>query len=449
MKRLTAFSTALALPLVLTACPGDDGTDTGANTTNGDATDSDADPTAGTVDDTGVPAGCVGTDGPRMEIPVSIDGGTTLTCDTVWVLTGITFVNSGTLTIEPGTTILGTAGTALVISAGATIDAVGTADAPIVMTSINAVDGTPARGDWGGLALLGSATVNVEGGESVAEGFSDNPPTYGGTDDGHSCGALSYLRVEWAGNEVSPGNELNGITFYACGTGTRVDHVQVHMGLDDGLEMFGGGFDANNIVVTGAADDSIDCDEGFTGTLADVFLVQDPTGGDNCLEWSTQGTDFTAMPLTNPTISNLTCVGTGAAGTDSKGATLKEGVQATIRNSLFINIPNDAIVLANLASQTQADMGNISFPGTHFCGANTFAVDAGDDLATWTNEEFTTWMTDTAGATVGTDCMLPDIGFGMPNIQPPAAIPGDGGYAGAVDPAGDNWTLAPWINYAT
>jgi hypothetical protein len=367
----------------------------------------------------------------------------------VWVLTGITFVNSGTLTIEPGTTILGTAGTALVISAGATIDAVGTADAPIVMTSINAVDGTPARGDWGGLALLGSATVNVEGGESVAEGFSDNPPTYGGTDDGHSCGALSYLRVEWAGNEVSPGNELNGITFYACGTGTRVDHVQVHMGLDDGLEMFGGGFDANNIVVTGAADDSIDCDEGFTGTLADVFLVQDPTGGDNCLEWSTQGTDFTAMPLTNPTISNLTCVGTGAAGTDSKGATLKEGVQATIRNSLFINIPNDAIVLANLASQTQADMGNISFPGTHFCGANTFAVDAGDDLATWTNEEFTTWMTDTAGATVGTDCMLPDIGFGMPNIQPPAAIPGDGGYAGAVDPAGDNWTLAPWINYAT
>ena len=35
---------------------------------------------------------------------------------------------------------------------------------------------------------------------------------------------------------ISDGNELNGITFYACGTETSVDHVQAHMGLDDGLE---------------------------------------------------------------------------------------------------------------------------------------------------------------------------------------------------------------------
>lgn len=445
-KRLTGSFAALALPLALTACPGDDTeTDTGANTT-GDASDTD---TAGTADETGVPAGCVGTDGPRMEVPQAIDGDTTLTCDTVWVLTGITFVNSGTLTIEPGTTVLGTAGTALVITTGATIDAVGTAEAPIVMTSINTVDGNPARGDWGGLALFGLATVNVAGGQSVAEGFSENPPTYGGDDPGHGCGTLSYVRVEWAGNEVSPGNELNAITFYACGTATRVDHVQAHMGLDDGLEMFGGGFEATNLVVTGAADDSIDADEGFTGTLRNVFIHQDPSGGDNCLEWSTQGTDFSATPATNPTIENLTCVGTGASGTDSKGATLKEGVQATIRNSLFASIPNDAIVLANLATQANAEAGDIALPGTHFCGANTFAVDAGDDMATWTNEDFTAWVTDTAGATVGTDCMLPDATFGAPNVKPPTAITGDGGYAGAVDPAAaDDWTQEAWINYA-
>ncbi len=446
MKRLNGFTVALALPLVLTACPSDDSGEDGA----GDATAGDTadEPTAGTADETGTPAGCVGTDGPRMEVPLAIDADTTLGCDTVWVLTGITFVNAGTLTIEPGTTVLGTAGTALVITADARIDAVGTAEAPIVLTSINAVDGTPARGDWGGLALIGTATVNVEGGESVAEGFSDNPPTYGGSDPAHSCGALGYVRVEWAGNEVSPGNELNGITFYACGTGTKVDHVQVHMGLDDGLEMFGGGFDASYVVVTGAADDSIDADEGFTGSLQHVFLQQDPAGGDNCLEWSTQGTDFTATPATNPTITNLTCVGTGADGTDSKGATLKEGVQATVRDSLFVNIPNDAIVLANLATQAHAVAGDISFPGTHFCGASTFSVDAGDDMATWTNEELTTWIADTAGATVGTDCMLPDLGFGTANVKPPTEIPGDGGYAGAVDPTGEDWTQEAWINYA-
>jgi hypothetical protein len=445
MKRLTGFTAALALPFALAGCPGDDtGEETAGNTT----TDS-TDPTAGTMDDTGTPAGCVGPDGPRMEVPQAIDGDTTLTCDTVWVLTGITFVRSGTLTIEPGTTVLGTAGTALVITADATLAAVGTAEAPIVMTSINAVDGNPARGDWGGVALLGTAVVNVAGGQSVAEGFSENPPTYGGNDPTHDCGSLRYLRVEWAGNEVSPGNELNGITFYACGTRTAVDHVQVHMGLDDGLEMFGGGFDASHLVVTGAADDSIDVDEGFSGTLRHVFIQQDPSGGDNCLEWSNQGTSFTATPTTDPTIENLTCVGTGSAGTDSKGATLKEGVQGTIRRSLFIDIPNAAIVLANRATQANAEAGDIALPGTHFCGAATFRVDAGNDMATWTDETFAAWITDTAGATVGTDCMLPSTAFGAPSIKPAAVIAGDGGYAGAVDPdAADDWTQASWINYA-
>lgn len=446
MKRLNGFSVALALPLILTACPGDDAGSDGA----GDATaaGSGGEPTAGDMDESGAPAGCVGPDGPRMEVPLAIEGDATLGCDTVWVLTGVTFVRGGTLTLEPGTTVLGTAGTALVIAADAAIEAVGRPDAPIVMTSINAVDGTPARGDWGGLALIGSATVNVEGGESVAEGFSDSPPTYGGSDDAHDCGTLRYLRVEWAGNEVSPGNELNGITFYACGSETTVDHVQVHMGLDDGLEMFGGGFEASHLVVTGAADDGIDVDEGFRGTLRHVLVHQDPAGGDNCLEWSTQGTDFTATPATDPTIENLTCVGTGTAGTDSKGATLKEGVQATIRDSLFVGIPNDAIVLANLATQAHAEAGDIAFPGTHFCGASTFSVDAGDDMATWTDEAFTAWMTETAGATVGTDCMLPDLTFGAPNVAPPTAIPGEAGHAGAVDPAGEDWTQEGWIRFA-
>ena len=440
MKRFIGFAATLALPLVLTGCPGDD---TGSTGTESETAD---DPTMGSAD--GSAGGeCVGFDGPRIEVPASIDGDTVLGCDAVHVLTGITFVDSGTLTIEPGTIIVGSAGSALVIGSGATIDAVGTEEQPIVMTSIQVADGgTPARGDWGGLAMIGLAETNV--GQAPAEGFAEDPPLYGGTDDAHRCGRLSYVRVEWAGNEISPGNELNGITFYACGTGTSVDHVQVHMGLDDGIEMFGGSFDASYLVVTGAADDSIDTDEGFRGTLRHVLIHQDPTMGDNCLEWSTQGSDFTATPATNPTIENLTCVGSGAGGTDSKGATLKEGVQATIRNSLFANVTNDAIVLANLATQAHAEAGAISFPGTHLCGTTSVSVDAGDDMATWTDEDFTTWLTDTAGVTMGTECGLPDTTFGAPGIQPSAEIAGEGGYAGAVDPAGEDWTQAPWINYA-
>lgn len=453
MKRLIGFSAALALPLALTACPSDDtGEDTAANTETDSGVTSEA--TGGSADETAtgdVPAGCVGADGPRMEVPLAIDADTTLTCDTVWVLSGITFVSSGTLTIEPGTTIAGGAGSALVIDKGAQIDASGTEDAPIVMTSVAALDGGGARGDWGGLALLGTAPVNLEGGTGTAEGFATDPPTYGGTDDAHNCGVLSYVRVEWAGNEISPGNELNGITFFACGTATRADHLQVHMGLDDAFEAFGGVFDASYLIASGAADDSFDFDQGFTGSIDFAFVHQDPTTGDNCLEWSNQGNDFAATPLTNPTITNLTCVGSGTGGTDSKGVTLKEGTQATIRNSIFANLTNDGAVLANQATQTQAEGGAISFAGSHFCGTSTFAVDTDaedPDPAGWMSADFEAWLVGDGGATNGTDCALTSAEFGNPDITPTASIPGDGGFAGAVDAGGENWTVAGWTNYA-
>jgi hypothetical protein len=458
MQRFIGFAAALTLPFALTACPGDDagGNETGNET--GDPTEG----SAGTADDTGVPGDCADpTDAaaPRIEVPLGIDADATWTCDQIHVLTGITIVSGGTLTIEPGTTILGGAGSALVVDKGARLQAVGTAEQPIVMTSVN-VGASPARGDWGGLALLGTAPTNV--GEGVAEGFADSPPSYGGSDAGHDCGALQYLRVEWAGNEISPGNELNGITFYACGTATVVDHVQVHMGLDDGIEMFGGAFDAHHLVITGAADDSIDSDQGFRGSLQHVLLHQDPTIGDNCLEWSNQGNDFTAEPLTGPSIANMTCVGSGGGGDKSKGITLKEGTQASVWNSLLTNLTNEGVVLVNQATQTQAEAGAISLEGSHFCGAATFAVDTNEedpDPAGWTSEGLQAWLVGDGGAATGSDCALPSLEWRAPNVQPPAGSAPDGAgvmlpagfaatsYAGAVDPNGEDWTREPWISY--
>ena len=92
MKKLIGLSATLALPLALTACPGDDAGTTVADTGNDTANDTEA--TGGSADETatgGTPEGCVGLDGPRMEVPATIDGDMRLTCDQVWVLTTITF----------------------------------------------------------------------------------------------------------------------------------------------------------------------------------------------------------------------------------------------------------------------------------------------------------------------------------------------------------------------
>jgi hypothetical protein len=187
----------------------------------------------------------------------------TFESDTIWTcdhtLSGIVTVKNGaTLTIEPGVTIKGGNGSALVIGKGSELIAEGTADQPIVFTSA-LPEGSRARGDWGGLVLLGEAPNNLQTGTGAAEGLDANDPTYqyGGTDEASSCGSLKYLRVEFAGFELTKDNELNGITFYSCGTGTRVDYVQSHMGADDGIEAFGGNWSGKHIVITGAQDDSL------------------------------------------------------------------------------------------------------------------------------------------------------------------------------------------------
>lgn len=499
MSRTFSFSRVLVLPLTLAAVacgdPADneEGGEEGADTTDSDPsatgmtdpsatdpsdtdnptdpsdTDDPTDPDTTDTDPTDptVPAGCADPadeNANRVEVSEAIDGGAAWTCDTIYVLTDIIFVNGGALTIEPGTTIQGTNGSALVISQDATIEANGEADAPIVFTSA-LPEGSRNRGDWGGLVLLGSATINVEGGTSTAEGFA-NPPAYGGTDDTHNCGSLQYVRVEWAGFEISAGSELNAITFYACGTDTTVDYVQTHMGADDGIEMFGGTFDAKHIIVTGAADDSIDTDEGYRGRLQHVFIHQDPAVGDNCFEWATQGTDFTATPATGPQIVNATCVGSGAGGDKSKGVTLKEGTEAFFYSSIFTNITNEAVELTHLATQQACEAGNCAFEGVLFGDHGGFNVATDDevppeDQASWTPAEFETFILDQMGNMDGVTVDGLDATWGSPNAAPAAGSVADGAgatpsdaffdattYAGAVDPAGDDWTQAGWINYS-
>src|SRR5690606_9485742 len=106
---------------------------------------------------------------------------------------------------------------------------------------------------------------------------------YGGDDEEHDCGSLKYVRVEWAGFQISLDNELNGISVAGCGSKTTLDYVQVHRGSDDGIEFWGGSAQASHIVVSGAQDDSIDWDSGFQGKIQ-FLVVQQHSDGDSLIE---------------------------------------------------------------------------------------------------------------------------------------------------------------------
>src|SRR5688500_2406277 len=209
-----------------------------------------------------------------------ITASTTWTATHIYVLEGYVFVTGGTLTIEAGTTVQGKNGSALTITKNAKLDAQGTVDTPIVFTSAMP---TAASGDWGGVVMLGQAPINVVGGTNNVEGF----PTsygdriaYGGTDAAHDCGKLKYARIEYAGFALAVDNELNGLTLGGCGTSTVVDYVQVHLGLDDGVEVFGGTVNIRHIVITQPDDDGLDWDRGWTGTAQYVVIQQKLGRGD-------------------------------------------------------------------------------------------------------------------------------------------------------------------------
>src|SRR3546814_10597372 len=55
---------------------------------------------------------------------------------------------------------------------------------------------------------------------------------YGGADDADSSGRLSYVQIRYSGFVLSNGKELQGLTPSGVGTGTQIDHIQVHNSSD-------------------------------------------------------------------------------------------------------------------------------------------------------------------------------------------------------------------------
>ena len=282
------------------------------------------------------PRNVPGIDKPVIVVTGEINGNETWTADNYYVLRGAVFVrNAATLNIRPGTKIIGEAGSVgtLIVQRGGRLNAIGTREQPIVFTSDQRV-GTRSRGDWGGLIVNGRAPVNIPGGEGIGEA---DTGVYGGNDPNDNRGTIRYVRVEFAGVEFSPDNELNGIAFQGVGRGTTVDHIQIHMNRDDGLEWFGGTVDIKYAVVSNAADDSFDWTQGWTGRAQFIAIHQKSDDGDWGIEADNNEANHNFLPRAHPQIYNMTICGDpdNAEGGESFRAVLfRRGTSVTFRNFL-------------------------------------------------------------------------------------------------------------------
>ena len=300
------------------------------------------------------------------------DGRIQLTNDTIWALKGPVFVgndkaDSTVLEIEAGTIIFGSEGADyLVVSRDSQIEVNGTVAQPVIMTSLNDVLGDQVgAGQWGGLVILGNAPSNkcpatgdcalqIEGAQEGA--------VFGGTNPADDSGSINYLVLKYAGFEIAPDNELNGVTFGGVGSGTEVNYLQVHSNADDGVEFFGGNVNVKYLVLTGNQDDSVDWDNGFQGKLQYVFIQHDRADGDanRAIEADNDGSTPDKTPQSNPMISNMTIIGNNFDGeNDSEGVYLREGTGAQIYN-MVVTGPSgmgECLEVENIP-ESQANLGD-------------------------------------------------------------------------------------------
>jgi hypothetical protein len=346
----------------------------------------------------------------EVVVTENVTANTTWTADKIWILGSRIAVTSGvTLTIEPGTIIKGQAGTganatALIIARGAKINAVGTAAAPIIFTSI-ADEIQPGQiaspnldptlsGLWGGLMIMGNAPISADAASVQIEGIPASDPNglYGGSDAADNSGVVKFISIRHGGANIGEGNEINGLTLGGVGNGTVIENVEVVANQDDGIEFFGGTVNVTNALVWNAGDDAIDTDQSWAGTLNN-FIVVCGNQTDHALEID------------------------GPEGSLLAGHTLTNG---TVKG-------NDASELGDFRSSARGDFNNIyffGFPDPATDGRGDFSLSSGSDATfaagdlTFSNLQTTlpTGVALTAVFKAGTDVHATDVAAGANTV---------------------------------
>ncbi len=379
---------------------------------------------------------------PTVTVSTSITNNTTWTANNVYLLQGQIYVKNGaTLTIEPGTTILGdkaVAGSGLFITQGSKLIANGTENAPIVFTS-NQAAGARAAGDWGGIILLGRASNNQPTGIANIEGIAPSPDTqFGGgasPNDEDNSGSLQYVRIEFPGYVYQTDKEINGITLGSVGRGTSLHHIQVSFCNDDGFEWFGGTVNAHHLVSYRNLDDDFDTDFGFRGHVQFGLIVRDPNIADNPAVSTSEGFESdndasgsAATPQTSAIFSNITAIGPFRGNT---GATVAAGYQRALRlrrntalriyNSLFMDFKT-GVHIDGTASEANATSGSLKFTRNLIAGSTTNKVtqkNAGSsfNIIGW----FGTSFNDSLAATTG--ILVTPYNYTAPDYRPAGSSP--------------------------
>ncbi|GAA4270136.1 hypothetical protein [Hyunsoonleella aestuarii] len=323
-----------------------------------------------------------------------------------YLLLGNVFVaNDATLTIEPGTVIIGDyeSKASLTISKGAKIIADGSETDPIVFTSNRSVK---RAGDWGGLILLGDAPMNKFGNGSVSNYYTDLDQSsygyvnYGGETANGTSGILRYVRIEYAGKRIGRTDYFSGLLLACVGNETILENIMVSYAANNAFEIIGGGVNLNKAVSYKSNGIDFKFNYGTQSVISNSLAVRSPyissSNGSRCLQAlsysNNKEVDFskkgTFVDADNLTVLNLS----DNLSNDIKMGLVKEAIFIGENASLDMNKSvisgfNPAVLLAEKITINQENLEKIKFSEMYFnnCNGNIFVEhnSNNEDLENW------------------------------------------------------------------
>jgi hypothetical protein len=359
---------------------------------------------------------------------------TLLKKENTYILKGKVYVsNNAVMTIQAGTVIKGNFNgaevAALIIARGAKIVANGTATDPIVFTSNSP---NPRSGDWGGIVVLGKASINTTYTVDPATTYPQNPTALvgagtfqieGGVDNSYadgicgggttpvnddSSGVIRYVRIEYAGYAFIPDKEINSLTLGAVGSKTKIEYVQTMYAKDDAFEWFGGTVNCRFLVAYRTQDDDFDTDNGFSGTVQFGLIVRDSANADvsnsEGFESDNNATGTTATPKTSAIFCNITAIGPratlGNVGNNYflAGAQIRRNSTLSIFNSVIMGWPRGILIDASTGTPTDNNItsGDLVIKNTIIAGSGN-----NPSFPAWQSVKYSASSTAPTGATDG------------------------------------------------
>lgn len=341
---------------------------------------------------------------PTQILSGNISKNTKLIKRDIYLLLGDVFVtDSTTLTIEPGTIIIGDYKTkgSLTISNGSTIIAEGSSTDPIIFTSSKIVK---KPGDWGGLFILGDAPLNTFGGEAALnfglQPSSTNTLSYGGENPDSNSGILKYVRIEFAGKRTKDYGYFNALTLAGVGQQTIIENVMVSHCAGNSFNVMGGKLILEQLVSFKSSSTDYKFNHGTQVWISNSLAIRSPyvsgAAAARCLYVADYNVkdevDFT-KEQTFVAAQNLTLINISSdlkndinMGLVNEAIYVGADASFSIDNSVISGF-NPAVILDNKIVIDTENLSKLSFTRTYFnnCKGNIFRKGFSNnaDLENW------------------------------------------------------------------